>query len=469
MDENASTPTPETSVTVPDVGEAAEIEATGALLVEQQRIVQLAPPPPPPANPAAPITKPERLDSIDVLRGFAVLGILILNIQSFAMPGAAYINPRAYGSLEGANYWVWWCSHVFADQKFMTIFSMLFGAGIVIMTSRAEQRTGHSAAIHYRRMAWLILFGVLHAHLLWYGDILYAYGMCGLAVWLLRKWRPIVLIPLGIAMISVAFVISLLSGWSMQFWGEEAIKGMLEGWQPSPETVQEDLDAYRGPWLQQMPGRMLGAVFFQTMLFMIWSFWRAGGLMLIGMALFKLGVFSAARSRAFYLVLALLGLAIGLPLAMYGIHQNNRHNWDITYSFFIGSQWNYWASLFVSVGYLSLVMLLCKSAEFIPLTRPFAAVGRMAFTNYLMQTIICTTIFYGHGLGLFGAVERTGQISIVFGVWIFQLIISPIWLKYFEFGPAEWLWRSLTYWKPQPFLKRAGTTENTEITEERLG
>ena len=407
---------------------------------------------PPPPDPAQPIQQRERIDSIDVLRGVAVLGILILNIQSFAMPGAAYMNPWAYGSLEGGNYWVWWISQVFCDQKFMTIFSMLFGAGIYVMTSRAERRTGHSAALHYRRMAWLILFGVLHGYALWYGDILYFYGMCGLAVWPLRKWSPAALIPLGVALVAVASILSLVWGWTMPMWDPHGMK-MMSVWQPSPQEIATELQAYRGSWFAQMDDRAEASWFSETMLFAMWGVWRAGGLMLVGIGLFKLGVFSAARSTGFYVVLALLGLTIGIPLAIYGLHQNDLHHWDVMYSFFLGSQWNYWASLLVSIGYVSLVMLTCKVAALSMLTRPLAATGRMAFTNYLMQTIICTTIFYGHGLGLFGSVERTGQIAIVLGVWAFQLIVSTIWLRHFEFGPAEWLWRSLTYWRPQPFAK----------------
>jgi uncharacterized protein len=411
----------------------------------------------PPWSPqrSAPVGEGDRIDSIDVLRGVALLGILILNIQAFAMPGAAYMNPYAYGDLTGANYWVWWLSQVFADQKFMTIFSMLFGAGIVVMTSRAEQRAGHSAAIHYRRMGWLILFGLLHAHLLWYGDILYAYGMCGLAAWLFRRLPPAVLIPLGAAVIAVGSGISLLMGWGMQLGGEEAVAGFRESWQPSAEAMAGEIEAYRGSWLGQMWQRMPSSMFFQTFLFATWSAWRAGGLMLVGMGLFKLGVFSARRSRSFYVMVALLGLGIGVPLTMYGLRWVDAHRAQPHVAFFFGSQFNYWASPLISMAYVSLIMLVCKSAALRDLTRPFAAVGRMALTNYLMQTIICTTIFYGHGLGLFGSVERTGQIAIVAGVWIAQLIYSPIWLRYFEFGPFEWLWRGLTYWKVQPFRRSA--------------
>ena len=409
-------------------------------------------PPTPPAR-STPVGESDRIHAIDVLRGFALLGILILNIQAFAMPGAAYMNPHAYGDLTGANYKVWWCTHVFGDQKFMTIFSMLFGAGILLMTSRAEARTGRSAGLHYRRMGWLILFGMLHAHLLWYGDILYSYGMCGLLVWLARKWSPKVLIPLGIVLISVAGLITLAGGLSMPYWGEDAVAKFSKGWTPSAEALQGELDAYRGSWLEQMPVRMVTSAMFETMMFAIWALWRASGLMLIGMALFKLGVFQARRSAQFYCKMAIVGLAIGLSLTAYGVHWNNQRQWAVESSFFFGSEFNYWGSLFASMGYVGVVMLLCKSPAILRLLGPLAAVGQMALTNYLMQTVICTTIFYGHGLGYFGSVERTGQAMVVLGVWAFQLIVSPIWLKYFRFGPAEWLWRSLTYWRIQPMRR----------------
>src|SRR5712692_4927581 len=136
------------------------------------------------------IPEPERIASLDVLRGLAVLGILVMNIQSFAMIEAAYSNPTAFGDLKGANYLVWLLSHVLADQKFMTIFSMLFGAGIVLMTGRREQAGRRSAAVHYRRMGVLALFGLLHAYLLWYGDILFSYALCGMVAYLFRRLRP---------------------------------------------------------------------------------------------------------------------------------------------------------------------------------------------------------------------------------------------------------------------------------------
>jgi uncharacterized protein len=214
-----------------------------------------------------PVAGSQRILAIDVLRGFALLGILLLNIQTFALPSAAYMNPTAFGDLSGENYAVWWASHVLGDQKFMTIFSMLFGAGIVMMTQRSEQATGRSAAVHYRRMGWLVLFGLLHAHLLWYGDILYSYGMCGLILWPVRKWPAAVLIPLGLFLISIGSGLNIISGWSMQFWPEEVINEFRLEWQPSEEKLLAEVTAYRGSWWDQVPYRSPAAFSFQTFLF----------------------------------------------------------------------------------------------------------------------------------------------------------------------------------------------------------
>ena len=175
-----------------------------------------------------------------------------MNIQSFAMIYAACFNPTAYGDLTGANEWVWRMIRILADLKFMTIFSMLFGAGIVLMTSRAESRGRSVAGVHYRRMAWLIVAGLLHAHLLWYGDVLYWYGMCGLVVYLFRRLRPQWLLFWGLLSIAISCALMLSAGWSMQFWSPEVLEGVRLGWQPTPEMTVEEI-ATRPDCLRQWP------------------------------------------------------------------------------------------------------------------------------------------------------------------------------------------------------------------------
>ena len=357
-----------------------------------------------------PVTGDERIESLDVLRGFAVMGILVMNIQSFAMPDAAYLNPTAYGDLNGANYWVWFISHVLVDAKFMAIFSMLFGAGIVLMTSRRQAATGRSAGAHYRRMGWLVLFGLLHAYLLWHGDILFTYAICGLFVYLMRRRRPSVLIIVGALMLTIGSGLWIFFHWSMQFWSPENLHDIATFWLPTEKAMASEIAAYQGSWIGQMGPRAESAFFFQTFLLVAALLWRAGGLMLIGMALFKLHVFSARRSSAFYWTLVAVGTCMGVPIVIYGALRNVALDWDIRACFFLGQVPNYWGSLLVSLGWVGLIMLMCKHGVLRRVSRLLASAGQMALTNYIFQTLICTIVFYGHGFGMFGRVERIGQI-----------------------------------------------------------
>jgi uncharacterized protein len=401
----------------------------------------------------------ERIVPLDALRGFALLGILVMNIQAFAMPDAAYMNPTAYGDLSGANFVVWLLSHVLFDQKFMTIFSMLFGAGILLMTERAESRLGRSAALHYRRMGVLLVFGLLHAYLLWYGDILYSYALCGMVAYLFRRFREWLLIVLGLAAIAIPSAASLLFGWSIQFWSpEESQEFMKEMWRPTAEMIADQIAAHTSGYWTEIVHRAPTVVMFQSFVFLLFVAGRAGGLMLVGMGLFKLGFFNATRSAITYVQMIAVALFVGIPAIVYGAYRNFGAGWDVAYSFFYGMQFNYWASMVVSLGWIGTVMLVCKTGTANWLTGRLAAVGQMALTNYLMHTLICTTLFYGRGFGLYGHVERVGQIAIVFAIWIFQLAISPVWLRHFHFGPAEWLWRRLTYLDRQPFRRTASDT-----------
>ena len=402
-----------------------------------------------PQEPLKPTPLRERIRSLDLLRGFALLGILIMNIQSFSMVGAAYFNPMAFGDLSSSNGWVYILSHALADQKFMTLFTILFGAGIVLMTSRAESRGASTAVVHYRRTFILLVFGLLHAYLLWAGDVLVSYALCALVVFPFRKLSPKTLLKLGLGSVLIGSIIFLFIGLSLGYIPPDDIAEMMNNWKPSAELVQEEVTVYRSGWLKQMEKRVDTALAIHTKVFLMWGLWRIGGLMLVGMALFKWGVLTAARSSRFYFGLAAAGLTLGWTLASYGLVRNFARNWSLDCQF-IGSQYNYWGSILVSLGYLSLVMLICRSQTWGRFLQGISAVGRTALSNYLLQTVLCTTLFYGHGLGLFGSVERTGHVAIVVAVWIVQLIASSWWIKRFRFGPMEWVWRSLTYGQLQP-------------------
>ena len=404
-------------------------------------------------NSLSPVQAKERIQSLDILRGIAILGILIMNIQSFAMPGAAYLNPTAYGDLEGLNRWAWILSHIFADQKFMTLFSILFGAGVILVTDKAVAKTGKSAGLHYKRTFWLLVIGLLHAHLIWYGDILVAYALCALFVYLFRKMKPKKLFIIGILIISVHTLIYVFFGLTIPFMPPEAAQEISQSWAPSSELINEEIAAITGSLSQQVSAVSAAALEMQTFIFFIVMMWRAGGLMLVGMALYKWGVLSAEKSTGFYTKGLIISSLIGFPVIILGLVKNFDANWSFEYSMFLGSQFNYWGSLFVGFAYICLIMLFCKSPVVPWLKERFAAVGQMALTNYIAQSVICVLLFFGIGFGLFGQIDRTGQILIVLGVWLLQLLWSKPWLSAYKFGPLEWIWRSLTYWNKQP-MKR---------------
>jgi len=406
-------------------------------------------------SPAGPVGQTDRIVSLDVLRGFAVLGILVMNIQMFSMPDAAYFNPYAYGNLQGLDYWVWLLSHILVDTKFMSIFSMLFGAGLVLMAERMEASGRRPGPVHYRRMVILILVGLAHAWLLWTGDILFSYAMCGLLVYLFRRKGPKTLIALGIVSVGVASALAMLTQISLPYWPPEQLAEMSEMWAPSAATLSEALETFRGGWSTQNAIRFENAAVMQTVVFLTSVSWRAGGMMLIGMGLYKMGVFHATLAKRTYWWMIGVGVVVGIPMVLLGVRYMNATDWAFETGFFGGRQFNYWASILVALGWVGVVMLACLRLQGGRLYSAFAATGQMALTNYLLQTIICTTLFYGHGFGLYGNVERTGQILIVFAVWAAQLAWSPWWLARFRFGPFEWLWRTLTYMKPQPIRREA--------------
>ncbi|MBC8423281.1 DUF418 domain-containing protein [bacterium] len=401
-----------------------------------------------------PVARDDRLAQLDTLRGFALLGILVMNIQSFSMPGAAYFFPTAYGDLSGANYWVWYLSEILARRKFMTLFSMLFGAGIVLMDERATAAGRGWAGLHYRRIGWLWLMGLAHAYLLWDGDILVAYAVCGVFMFLFRKIRPGRLLAMGLIFLAIGCGLMLMAGLSAPRWPEKNVTEFNAQWQPDRETVEHTLADMRGGWESEIRHRAPGVLSVHLFFIPFSMFWRAGGCMLLGMALFKRGWLQGRGNRRSYVTAIVLGLLVGVPLSVYSVHLQQASGWDPIPCFFVHIQYAYWGSLLIALGYVGALMLVLRSGVLKGLTTRLAAVGRMALSNYLSHTIICTTLFLGHGFGLFGSVSRIWQAVIVVVIWGAQLAWSPLWLRHFRFGPAEWLWRSLSYMRRQPL--RAG-------------
>ena len=427
---------------------------------------------------AGPVHPTERVVALDVLRGVAVLGILVMNVYAFAMPFAAYANPLVWGGTEPYNIATWIVTHVVFDQKFMSIFSMLFGAGIVLMSERSAKKSVPFWRLFARRQTWLLVIALLHAYLVWFGDILFFYALVGMLVYRLRKLSPMRLVATGCLLLAVAPLLSLAGGTYMEDLraraellgaqldaGEtltEDQQATVEEWSearrlvmPGADEIAAELAAYTGSWCDAFAHRTTFVASFQVNGLLFYILWRVGGLMLIGMALMKSGILSGGRNPGFYRGLMLAGYLVGLPLTAWSAVHAAAHQYDPLYMFRIGNLLNYIGSVIVALGHIGFVLLAVSSGWLRATLARFAAVGRMALTNYLVHSIVMTALFYGWGFGLYGAVPRFWQMPLVAAVIGFQLLVSPWWLSRYRFGPAEWLWRSLTYWQRQPF-RRAG-------------
>jgi uncharacterized protein len=398
-------------------------------------------------NVAEPTALQERLLNIDIIRGIALFGILIMNIQAFSMNFAAYSNPTAFGDLTGANFYVYYLSHVFADQKFMTIFSILFGVGIVLMAENIERKGGSAGKIHYKRMFILAIFGLLHAYLLWFGDILFPYALAGMIAFTARKKSVKFLFITSFLLIGFCSLVMFLFSFAIPLMEEADLQNLLAMWAPTQEMIDKDILINQASWLGQMEHRNFMASKMQTNV--LFYLFRIVGLMMIGMALFKLDFFGKRFANKGLITSAVITFILGISLIISGNSANFASGWQVD-SMMAGIQYNYWGSILMAYSYMSLLIVFCRSSMLMNLKKSLANVGKMALTNYLSHTLICGFIFYGWGLGLYGSFERTEMLLVVLGVWIFQLLFSSFWMNRFQFGPFEWLWRSMTYGKRQP-------------------
>lgn len=425
-----------------------------------------------------PVESSKRINSLDIIRGIALLGILLMNIVGFGLVDA-YDNPTISGGSTGLNLKVWAVNNMLFEGTMRALFTMLFGAGFILLTSRLEMKGAgiKVADIYYRRTLWLLLFGVIHVYfLLWFGDILYPYAIFGLMLFPFRNAAPKYLLMGGIAILLFATLIDISKYHEtakIKSEGEvvqnlldknpdselsEEQSTALESWESilnerkTEAQVQEEIEAHHAGYWSIVMHRFGVNKFFQSTL--IYTFWVFDilSLMLIGIAFFKWKIFQGERSMRFYITLMVIGYGIGLLVNYFETKMLIESNFGIL-AMAKTHQTYQLGRIFTTLGHIGLFMIFIKSGVLRFLQSALAAVGRMALTNYLMHTIICITIFLGFGFSQFGQLERYELYYVVFSIWIFQLIYSPIWLKFFHYGPVEWLWRSLTYMKRQPFRK----------------
>ncbi|MEA3013712.1 MAG: uncharacterized protein QOD42_2257 [Sphingomonadales bacterium] len=418
------------------------------------------------AAPAAPCAPPAgRIATLDIVRGVAVMGILAMNIVAFAMPEAAYVNPAVYGTEGPADLASWAFSFVFVDGKMRGLFSFLFGASMLLVIQRAEACGRSPAGVHYSRMAVLLVLGLVHFYLIWWGDILALYAPIGMIAFFFRRLPTSRLVTIALFLLLFQFLFFAMFAFQAQAAAAaaaapgaslEAVRrwaDMQHGFgRYAPEELRSLLDLYRGGYAGQVHFRTTAMLFNPLN-----GLWEFGGetlaYMLLGMAALKSGFLTGAWADRAYRRVLVIGFGIAVPayaaLAW----------WIISDDFAVQTLIAGWIAATVPLRPLmigaiaaSVILLTRKNG---PLTRRIAAAGRAAFTNYLGTSILMTTLFYGYGLGLYGQLSRIELWLPVVAAWALMLLWSKPWLDRFRYGPFEWLWRSLSRRRLEPMRKDA--------------
>jgi len=418
-----------------------------------------------------------RIAAIDAVRGLAVLGILVMNVVEFAWPFEAYENPAYAGGREGMDLATWFVQVTLFDGKMRALFSMLFGAGLVLLADRLVQsgRAASAADLLLRRCLWLVPFGILHRFLLqWSGDILYQYGLLGLLAVAFRNLRARTLIGLGVLVLALSAPGHLLT-WSrlteLRAAAHEAEAVARDGgvvtpeleaarrrWRartesipPPPATVQAEVTAMRGDYAAVFAHRWNYHHTFQSAYLYYVFVFDVFGMMLLGMGLMRLGFFAGTCRRWVHLA-ALGGGVLGASCAgalafawqQQGFSNESPDLWlarELTYP---------WSRTLVALAWASVVVLAVRAGRAVAVTRTLGSVGRLAFSNYVLQTVCCSLWFFGYGFGRYGTQSRSELMVVVLVVTAIQVVGSGLWSRWFRIGPLEWAWRSLTYWRLQP-------------------
>ena len=409
----------------------------------------------------APVTPSSRIESIDVVRGFALLGILLLNILGFGLPFRAYFDPSVDGAVAGIDFGVYVGVELFAEGAMRALFSMLFGAGVAILAT-GERAKG--AGIYYRRQLLLLLFGLVDAFvLLWTGDILVVYALAGLLLYLCRNWSPRALV--ASAALVFLYLVTATGGMfvalSMPAFTDDpsalaAYRQTKAAFVPTEAALANEALKFEGGYAEAFVANARELVTLYTQALPFFLLWDAVACMLLGMALYKSGVLQGQRSLRFYVVLAVCGFAVGLSVNAFEVTMKVTSGFDLKWVSGASVPTNDLGRVAMGLGYAALVMIVCARGWLARVRYGLAAAGRMALSNYILQSAFGLILFhdFSFGFGLWNELSRAELYIIVLAQWAVMIEFSIVWLRRYRFGPLEWLWRCLTYGRLQPMRVR---------------
>lgn len=403
----------------------------------------------------------ERISSIDTIRGIALLGLLTMNLVGMAMPFGAYLSPTVFRVDDFLNFSIFSIFFVFADQKFMGMFSLLFGASVLLLIERLQAKGKASLGVHYRRNFILMLIGLAHGVYLWEGDVLLIYGFCALLLYPLHRSSPWVLTLFAGVLLAASVYTSGDFAGSIPDYSVQEFYDVQALLYPSAEMIDDIKQLYSGSY-QDIVNHRLGleeetssALMQFDILILVSTFYRALGMMCLGMALYKWHFLQGQLSIALYKNGLLFGLLLGVTVSLWSWFVGINSEWSVERYF---DHWgvlplNTIGSVALVIAYISGIILLCRFQWATALQKRLQALGQTALTHYLLQSLIGTTVVYGYGLGLWGELARWQLVILMLMIWCFQLWLAPLWLRYFRQGPMEYIWRCLTYFSLPPFRK----------------
>ena len=307
-----------------------------------------------------PVSRQDRIETLDVLRGFALLGILTMNIRGMAAPLSAYMYPAAVFEYSGASRLAYLFTNVVSDLKMMGLFSMLFGVSVLLYSVKLTASGQPPRGLWFRRMGWLLVIGLVHAYFIWGGDILVPYALCGILIlWWARRLPAGALLAASIAALAIGAALTVAHGlgWEGMSEAERAQEAAIM--MPTPEQAREHVGWMLGPYTETVANHAPIVFLFQTVIFLTFFLWRCSGMMLLGMALYKWGFLDGSRATRTYALTASLSLPIGLALCTYGALELDRVGFALPERIIL-DLWNYTGAIFVSIGYAALIILAVK-------------------------------------------------------------------------------------------------------------
>lgn len=367
-----------------------------------------------------------RIEQLDTVRGMAILGIFLLNIFGFALPLAAYLNPYYTASTPPSEAFIWIVFNLFFQGKVLAIFSILFGATLALLQPRTLKW-------NHRRLSILALFGVIHGIGLWDGDILLAYALTGLVTtYLLNQYDDGALLKIAISIYLIGLLILLILGWGVDPQGF---------WQTSDEQIYFEYSAKTVGGIEGVIYRMKEIQAMLQMLFIQYG-WQLIALMIIGALLIRNGWLRGQFSALHYRRMALVFIIPSLIIQVVALYGQSQFGWSYFSTSILGYIINELVIPFQSLGYIALVYGFWGCIRHAVVVSWLQNIGRMALSNYILQTLICTTIFYH--LGYFAQFTRFELLAFIPPVWLANILFSYYWLRFFNQGPLEWAWRKLT-------------------------